>query len=183
MVKAVSNTDDFSNNDELYSFQFLDTYNSNLNLKVISTGDNTSTSSQFLEIRENGQVLSILEFRYHYSSGSTQKAIKFHRFVAVGFSGYFYLYDLSTRWTVLFLDLGGYFCDFYIVKNELLVAYNDGIYCLTQCGKIKWHNDSIGIDGVYISKIEGDCIVARGQIDPPDGWSDYRLDLNTGFNL
>jgi hypothetical protein len=87
---------------------------------------------------------------------------------------------LSTVTIVHFIDFNGYFDKFKISEEHLLVAYNSGIYCLTKYGQIKWHNSSIGLDGIIINDIENGKIYGSEQIDPPDGWTDFILDFETG---
>jgi hypothetical protein len=132
-------------------------------------------------IESDGHVISIGDVQYH--STNKQEAIKFDRFVAIGLSGYFYLYDLSSSTIVLFIDFNGYFDEFKICDQHLLVAYNSGIYCLTKFGSIKWHNNNIGLDGIIITEIKDGKIYGSEQIDPPDGWKDFILDFNTGRQI
>ena len=183
-VEAVVDTTDYSANDEDFKFVFNDTSNTDINCPVISFGDLTKSKLlDTLTIYEKGKSLTKLELRYYYSSSSKAEAIKFYRFVAVGLSGFFYLYDLSTQTFILFIDLNGYFDEFKISEEHLFVAYNSGIYCLTKYGQIKWHNSNVGLDGIIINDIKDGKIYGSEQVDPPDGWRDFVLDFFTGDRM
>jgi len=47
-------------------------------------------------------------------------------------------------------------------------------------GEIIWVNNSLGIDGVIIEKFDTDKIYGSGEWNPPGGWRDFVLDINTG---
>ncbi|WP_300569574.1 hypothetical protein [Flavobacterium sp.] len=180
-VQAVTDTTDYSSNENDFTFVFNDARNTDINCQVISFGDLTTPRlSDTLTIFRNGKPAIKLELRYAYSSSSKLEAIKFHRFVAIGLSGFFYLYDLSTKTVILFIDFNGYFDGFKIAGDNLLVAYNSGIYCFTKHGQIKWHNSNVGLDGIIITNVGEGKIYGSEQIDPPDGWEDFILDLDTG---
>ena len=180
-VEAVIGTTDYKTNDKDFKFIFNDTSNSDINCPVISFGDLTKSKlSDTLTIYKKGNPLTKLDLRYYYSSSSKLEAVKFHRFVAVGLSGFFYLYDLSTEIFILFIDFNGYFDEFKIFEEHLFVAYNSGIYCLTKYGQVKWHNSNVGLDGIIINDIKEGKIYGSEQVDPPDGWRDFVLNFDTG---
>jgi hypothetical protein len=181
VVAVNTDTTDYSKNDHEYKFVFNDPAHVEAKDCTISFGNLQECKlSAMLTIYQNEKPSVKLDFHYKYASSSNQIAIKFYRFVAVGFSGYFILYDLSTGTVVLFIDFGGYFCDFKIYNGHLLVAYHAGIYCLNHYGTIKWHNSNLGIDGVSITEIKENKVYGSGQIDPPDGWEEFILNLETG---
>ena len=178
---AMADTVDYTSNDNEFKFIFNDTASIDIKGHLISIGDLQECKiSETLTIYKNDKVITKLDFRYKYHSTSKQEAIKFDRFVAIGLSGYFYLYDLSTSTIVLFIDFYGYFEEFKIYDQHLLMVYNSGIYCLTKYGTIKWHNSNIGLDGIHINQIREGKIYGDEQIDPPDGWKDFVLDFDTG---
>jgi hypothetical protein len=182
-VIAKTNNIDYASNDDEFMFIFTDPGVMQAGRNVISIGAHPDSKiADSLTIYQNNKVITKLDFRHTNTSSFRKEAVKFHRFVAIGMSGYFYLYDLSSSLIVLFIDLIGYFEAFKIHDNHLLLAYNSGIYCLTKYGSIKWHNNSIGIDGVIIVDIKEDSIFGHEQIDPPNGWKDFVLDFNTGIN-
>ena len=182
-VEAVMDKLDYSNNDNDYKLIFNDIENVGMNSQVISFGNLTkSNCSDTLTIYRKETPLATLDLRYSYHCSDKKVAIKFYRFIAVGISGFLYLYDLSTNDVVLFIDFNGYFGGFAISDEHLLVAYNSGIYCLTQYGQIKWHKN-IGLDGVIIDKVEHGRIFGSEQSDPPDGWKDFILGIDTGDRM
>ena len=179
-VKAVIDNIDYSNNDNEYKLVFNDTTKTDLNCQVISFGDLTKSElADTLTIYKNENPITTVDLRYTYSCSSKKEAMKFFNFIAVGLSGFLYLYDLTSKSVVLFIDLNGYFSGFSISNEHLLIAHNRGIYCLTKYGQIKWHT-CIGIDGVIIENVENGNIYGSEQSDPPDGWTDFVLDLETG---
>lgn len=181
---AKADTTDYASNEKEFKFIFNDTTSIETEGHVISIGDLQECKiSDTLTIYKNDRLFTKLDFRYKYHSTSKQKAIKFDRFVAVGLSGYFYLYDLSASTIVLFIDFNGYFDEFKICDQHLFVAYNSGIYCLTKFGSIKWHNNNIGLDGIIITEIKDGKIYGSEQIDPPGGWKDFVLDFDTGKQI
>ncbi|MEJ8817046.1 hypothetical protein [Lacibacter sp. H407] len=180
-IEVVTDSSDYSTNDNDYRLVFNETISADIDCQVISFGDLTKSKLlDRLTIYKTENPLAILDLRYSYSCSYKKEAIKFYRFVAVGLSGFLYLYDLSTKSVVLFIDFNGYFDGFTISDEHLLVAYNSGIYCLTKYGQIKWHNNNIGLDGIIINKVENGKIYGSEQIDPPDGWTDFILDIDTG---
>lgn len=182
-VKPVIDVTDYSKNDNEYRLVFNDKPNDQPKCEVISFGDFTEPAlSDNLTIYHLDQPVTILHIRYSYATWDRKEAIKFFNFIAVGLSGFFCLYNLSTKRFVLFIDLKGYFYSLSIANEYLLLAYHSGIYCITKFGEIKWHNFDVGLDGITIDEIKDGKIYGSEQIDPPDGWSDFVLDLETGAN-
>jgi hypothetical protein len=180
-VKAATDSLDNSKNDNDFKLVFNDTSSDDMICQVVSFGNLAKSKlSDTLTIYKNGSATTKLELRYTYSCSDKLEAIKFQRFIAIGLSGFFYLYDLSTETVILFIDFNGYFCEFKISEEYLLVAYNSGIYCLTKFGQIKWHNNNLGLDGIFINNVENGKVYGSEQIDPPDGWTDFILSLHTG---
>ena len=183
-VEAVIDNIDYSTNDNDFKLIFNNNSNYDTDCQVISFGD--STKSKFTDsliIYKNNEPIIKLNFQYAYQYSYQKEALKFDRFKAIGLSGFFYLYDLSTETIRLFIDFNGYFDGLKISNQHLLVSYYSGIYCLTKFGEIKWHNNSVGIDGIIITEIDNDKIFGSEQIDPPDGWNDFILDFETGKRI
>lgn len=179
---AKADTFDYASNDSEFKIIFNDTAGAAIIGSIIAIGDLRECNiSDTLTIYKSDIVFAKLDFRYRYYSTSKKRAIKFQRFIAVGLSGYFYLYDLSTLTVILFIDFNGYFSEFKVYDQYLLIAYNSGIYCLTKYGSIKWHNSNIGLDGIIINEIKDGKIYGHEQIDPPDGWRDFVLNFDTGL--
>ena len=175
---------DYSKNDNEFRLVFNDNSKSDANCEILTFGDFTRPNlSELLTIYQNEKPLTKLDIKYSYLTWDKKQAVKFHRFIAIGLSGFFYLYDLSSKRFTLFLDFNGYFYDFKTTEEYLVVAYHSGIYCLTKYGQIKWHNNQVGLDGITIKSINKNKIFGSEQIDPPDGWRDFILNLDTGRTL
>jgi hypothetical protein len=181
---GVTKNIDYSKNDNEYQLVFNDNTKNEIPCQLISIGSlKNSNLSDTLTIYKNEIPIIKLEFQYTYFSSSKLEAKKFNNFIAVGISGFFYLYDLSTETINLFIDFNGYVGDLFISENHLLISYQSGMYCLYKYGQIKWHNNDIGIDGVLITKVENGKIYGSEQLDPPDGWFDFILDFETGNKI
>ncbi|HEX4304208.1 MAG TPA: hypothetical protein VHZ78_15535 [Rhizomicrobium sp.] len=81
------------------------------------------------------------------------------------------------------IDLGCYFGEFHPGDDWLLVTSGQGIVRLAPDGRIVWRNDELGLDGVLIFDVEGDVIDGQGEWDPPGGWEDFLVSLETGEAL
>jgi hypothetical protein len=78
------------------------------------------------------------------------------------------------------VDLGCYFSDFLADGDYLLVTSGQGVVRLDRDAAIVWRNDALGLDGVIIFDIEDGLIDGQGEWDPPDGWRDFLISLETG---
>jgi hypothetical protein len=163
-----------------YTFVFDDS--STEKVETYSFGElQNNILSDTLIVYRNGEPLTRIGLSYGYNTWDRKKAIKFGRFVAIGLVGFFYLYDLSIKRITLFIDFNGYFEDFKTTKDYLLVVYHSGIYRLTKYGLIKWHNSEVGLDGIIINHIKEGKLFGSEQVDPPDGWRDFIVELETGL--
>jgi hypothetical protein len=181
-VGAVAGNIDISRNHDDYSFVFNDISQESSNCETVVFGDLTSSHfSDTLTVYQNGKPVTKLDLRHDDLTWNKKRAVKFHQFIAIGLSGFFYLYDLSSSRFVIFINFSGYFCDLQTTEDYLVVAYHSGMYCLTKYGQIKWHNSQVGLDGITIERINGNVVYGCEQIDPPDGWRDFVIDLVTGM--
>ena len=81
------------------------------------------------------------------------------------------------------IDLGCYFDEFVAGDDYLLATSGRGIVRLAPDGGVVWRNDELGLDGVLIFDIEGDVIDGQGEWDPPGGWREFLVSLETGDTL
>jgi hypothetical protein len=179
---VVANVDvvDYAADPSEYTFVFGNS--STVKVETYSFGETSNNNlSDTLIVYRNGEPWTKICLSYGRKTWDRKVAIKFGRFIAVGLVGFFYLYDLSIKRITLFIDFNGYFEDFKITKDYLLVVYHSGIYCLTQYGLIKWHNSEIGLDGIIIHEIKEGKLFGSEQVDPPDGWRDFIVELETGL--
>lgn len=78
------------------------------------------------------------------------------------------------------IDLGGYFCQLWPLPNALLISSQNTLLCLASDGETAWTSQRLAVDGVVISKVQDGLVHCQGQTNPPDGWSDYTIDLASG---
>jgi len=155
------------------------------NKPIIISGPDSANdpNHEYILLKENDIIQKVFEIKYLTSGGPYKEALIFYKLLVVGHYQFLYLYDLMDNSNILRLELYGYFGHLYIHDNKLFVADAGGIYCLNNKGKIIWKNESLGIDGVFISKFDEGKIYGSGEWDPPGGWRDFILDKNNGRNL
>jgi hypothetical protein len=77
-----------------------------------------------------------------------------------------------------------YFCQIQCAHDFLLVSSGRRVFRIDCDGKVLWRSDELGVDGVLIHDVAADGIVyGAGECDPPDGWIDFKLSLETGLRL
>lgn len=161
-----------------YNYTFLDTVPAGLTPILISGEESLNmTRKKFLLIEDTA-----FEIRYAYHCSPFCEAHLTGNVLAVGFEGFFYLYNISEKVSLLALEMEGYFGNLHLHNEQFFVADACGIYCINREGKIIWQNKNLGIDGVIIHTF-GDTITGQGEFDPPGGWVDFRLDVNSGTKL
>jgi len=147
--------------------------------KLISGGESHQYCSTCLVVKQDSDEIGVFEIRHEYRSTFSQAAIV-GTLLMVGFEHYFYLYDIIENKNILSLNIEGYFGHFYINEDRLYVADAGSLYCVNMQGEIIWVNNSLGIDGVIIEKFDTDKIYGSGEWNPPGGWRNFVLDINTG---
>ncbi len=108
------------------------------------------------------------------------KAVFWRGWFAFGFGGRAILWREGATHEI---DLGCYFSEFLPGDDWLLVTSGQGIVRLAPDGGIVWRNDELGVDGVLIFDVEGDVIDGQGEWDPPGGWEEFLVSLETGEQL
>lgn len=81
---------------------------------------------------------------------------------------------------ILYLEMEGYFGQFYIHLDRFYVSDSGNWFCLDRNGNYIWKTSNLGIDGVIIEKFTQEKIYGSGEWDAPGGCSDFVLDLKTG---
>ncbi|HEV8286074.1 MAG TPA: hypothetical protein VGQ09_17315 [Chitinophagaceae bacterium] len=171
----------YSNSEILFAFTEKLPQEYSHNPIVISGPDSMNQPNhEYLLLKENDTIEKVFEIKHLVSSGPYKEAVLFNNLLAVGHYDFLYLYDLIHNFNILRLELHGYFGHLYINNNRLFVADAGAIYCFDDKGKIIWKNESLGIDGVYISEFDDKKIYGSGEWDPPGGWKDFVLDINSG---
>jgi hypothetical protein len=123
------------------------------------------------------------EIRYEYSCSPFKQAEIKQNLLAVGFEGYFYLYDLEENKNILALEVNGYFGSFYFENDGIYVCDAFGIWRLDFEGNIIWENSTLAIDGVLIREFSETKISGSGEMDPPGGWQSFEIDRKSGVIL
>jgi hypothetical protein len=145
---------------------------------IIISGDESLelNGRQYLMAQDEGLFF---EIRYEYSCGPFKGAVVVNNLLAVGYGEYFYLFDLGIKNNILRLKIEGYFGDIHVDNNLFYITDAYGMHCVSTAADIIWHN-SFAADGVIIDDFTEPEITGSYQYDPPDGWSDFVLNKQTG---
>jgi hypothetical protein len=77
-----------------------------------------------------------------------------------------------------------YFCQIECDSKSLLVTSGRRIFRIDGDGRVLWKSKELGVDGVLIHDVGADGIIyGAGECDPPDGWVDFKVSLETGQRL
>jgi hypothetical protein len=149
---------------------------------TVAIGGSTGPADLFV-LAEEGTARRRFDLHYLETDYRHPPQATFWRgWFAFGFGGRAILYREADGASVK-IDLGCYFGDFLTGEEWLLVTSGQGIIRLDPEGRIVWRNDELGLDGVLIFDVEGDVIDGQGEWDPPGGWEDFLVSLETGDSL
>lgn len=118
------------------------------------------------------------------------KSIKlFPDSVVFGFGEHVHFFNISST-SLKTVKVDTYFGYLYTPEDleydgedfGVLVASAEFLHRFTPLGSEVWKSARLGIDGVTVSKITYPCIEASGEWDPPGGWKDVKINLETGLN-
>ncbi len=155
---------------------------------TLPTGSAGSDLATWVGLRRHGQPLLRLDvdtsaghscFREIGCLGDTV-------FIGVGES-LFVLH--ATSGAVQHWPMDGYFGSLYLchdlpgLGSGVLVASATALLRLGANGQALWHTQALGWDGVLVHYVSQGVIHGSGECDPPGGWVDFRLDVNTGQPL
>ena len=154
-------------------------------LPVLISGKESANEKghEFVLLKQNDKIQKVFEIRYSTSGGPYKEAVIFNNLLIVGHYQFVYIYDLLQNNTILSMEISGYFGHIYIDGDKFYVSDAGCIYCFNNRAKLLWRNNTLGIDGVFISDFTDHEINGSGQWDPPDGWRDFILDKETGFKI
>ena len=106
-------------------------------------------------------------------------AIAWEHRVFVGYGNAVYVIDPQKHSSSVII-LGSYFAAFYGARDYLLVASGEGLVRLSPRGEVMWRASELGVDGVLVNVIEDSLIRGEGEWDPPGGWRQFVLRLDSG---
>lgn len=111
--------------------------------------------------------------------GPFQEVVIWRDIVVIGCCHHVFLVPLQGD-KVATIDLDGYFGQVYLNGEVLLVASQYRLFRLSPNGKVIWTSQELGIDGVKIDRIQDGLVHGRGEWDPPDGWKEFAVRLDSG---
>lgn len=112
-----------------------------------------------------------------------REAIIINDLLLVGHEAHFYVYDLKAKYSLLILEMNGYFGHLYVDNSNFYVTDAQSLYRIDREKEVVWHCTNLGIDGVIIEQITENQIHGSGEWDPPGGWKDFVLDKKTGKSV
>lgn len=142
------------------------------------------TPDRYLTVENEGTPAARIDFYAgtHLEARSFESATIWREWLVFGFGERLFLLRLGDTHTKT-IDLGSYFGDLYPFESFVLIASCERLFRLHADGEVAWSTDVLGIDGVVVSRVDGNTIVGEGEWDPPGGWRPFRLDLRTGISL
>jgi hypothetical protein len=76
-----------------------------------------------------------------------------------------------------------YFCRISCEKDFLLVTSGRRVFRIGANGEVLWKSKEVGLDGVLAHWVCDGVIHGSGEWDPPGGWIDFKLSLETGSEV
>ena len=138
---------------------------------------------EFILLKQDDKIQKVFEIRYTTSCGPYKESVIFNNIIIACHHEFLYMYDMVQDINIRRIKLQGYFGHLYINKDKLYVTDATGVFCFNGIGRMLWHNGELGIDGVFISDFDNNKISGSGEWDPPGGWKDFTLDIETGRSL
>ena len=97
----------------------------------------------------------------------------------VGFGNSVYVIDPETR-VGSTISLDSYFADFYWAKEYLLVATGRSLMRFSSVGDLLWKTSGLGLNGVYVTNVDGSVVKGEGEWNPPNGAKPFIVLLDSG---
>lgn len=94
-----------------------------------------------------------------------------------------YFLELSTGKLLQKLRVRGYFGYLVTCEDRLFVCGMRDLHCFVPSRRELWCARDIAVDGVTGPTVEGAMVRVHCEMDPPGGWFDVELDLETGREL
>lgn len=80
-------------------------------------------------------------------------------------------------------DLDCYFGYLYPLADGALVASGCSLYRLALDGTMRWSARDLAVDGLLVRDVRDGVIVVDAEQDPPGGWEELRVSLESGRRL
>jgi len=147
---------------------------------LISGEDSKKYDNQeYVIIFEYENEVLNLEIRFEYYSTPFQQIEFIGDLIIIGYQKNLYLYNLTTSFASKY-EMDVYFCQIYCFERGFLVTSATNILCFDSSANLIWASQSLGIDGVIIESVVNRIIFCKGEWDPPGGWKDYKISLDSG---
>ena len=138
-------------------------------------------SGKFYTVRTSGRDLLRVEVdnddRNPFNDG-----VVWRGYFCLGTGGVIIAVDLTTleykRYSV-----DWYFGSFLEREETLFAASAAGVLAFDKNMDLLWRNESLAVDGVTFGGVCGGVLEISCELDPPGGWVDKRLDIQTGREL
>ena len=100
----------------------------------------------------------------------------------VGFGNSVYVIDPKAQ-AGSTIRLDSYFAGFYWAQEYLLAATGCSLMRLSPVGDVLWKAPDLGLDGVYVKKVDRGLVRGEGEWDPPGGLKPFVLRLESGKRI
>ncbi|WP_435011037.1 hypothetical protein P12x_002329 [Tundrisphaera lichenicola] len=130
----------------------------------------------------------ILSWRIELFGDGSEEAYVFQEIqiwgslIAVGYGHYIHFFNLKLGLNRSY-NLDSYFGHIYSDHDYLLVASGMKLFRYSQSANLIWRSSDLGIDGVVVDRVANGIVSGQGEWDPPGGWIDYTIDLDSGQSL
>lgn len=163
------------------SFAFNDNLLPGSRSPVLISGSSSERKNirEYLVVQYNGEE-EVYEIHLEHRCSPFSQIIRTDDLLAVGREDRFFIFQTRTRTLLLDLPMDGYFSSLHFEHDNFFVTDACSVYCIEKTGHVLWQNQQLGIDGVVIHDFTGNEIRGSGEWDPPGGWKDFVLNLETG---
>lgn len=147
-------------------------------LRQIKIGNEQDDSRIYTVCQENIPCLEVQVPICSWNPFDT--ACIFLEYLCIGYGDLAYFLHIETG-VIKELETDLYFGYFYVDDKRLFLTSASHVYCLNANCNLIWKSPHLAIDGVVIDAVEDDCIRVSCEMDPPGGWVERCLALDTGM--
>ena len=134
-------------------------------------------------ILKDGNDVSRIDLYTGEGAGLYQKLIKVNDWIVIGCS--YHVIWISKNYCDMKkfkFDNFSYFMDLTVIGDFIIGVFGDRLIKFDKSANIIW-NSIVSIDGIFINQINENIIYCSCEMDPPGGWIDKKIDLNSGLEL